>query len=399
MEVLEKVNKKKALAPKLRFKGFENEWKSDKLEEIADINPTCKNLPEKFIYIDLESVVKGQLLKENEILKNGSPSRAQRLLQQNDILFQMVRPYQMNNLFFDKKGDYVASTGYAQIRTKENPKFIYQYLHLQKFVDKVIERCTGTSYPSINSSDLANIFISIPSLPEQQKIASFLSTVDEKIKQLTRKKELLEQYKKGVMQQLFSGKLRFKDERRKIYPKWEEKKLGDIFEERNERGGDDLELLSVSINSGIQKQSDSSKRDTSNSDKSKYKCVLKGDIAYNTMRMWQGSSAVSTLDGIVSPAYTVLKANSKNESIFFGYLFKMTFMINIFQRYSQGMTSDTWSLKYPVFSEIKVMRPTKEEQKQIADYLSAIDKKIETVSKQIAQTQTFKKGLLQQMFV
>jgi hypothetical protein len=71
----------------------------------------------------------------------------------------MVRPYQMNNLYFNKNGNYVASTGYAQIRTKQNSMYIYQYLHFQKFVDKVIERCTGTSYPAINSTDLSNIEI------------------------------------------------------------------------------------------------------------------------------------------------------------------------------------------------------------------------------------------------
>jgi len=110
-------------------------------------------LPDKFIYIDLESVCNGELLKENEIEKVVAPSRAQRILKENDVLFQMVRPYQMNNLYFNKKGNYVASTGYAQIRTFQNSMYIFQYLHFQKFVDKVIERCTGTSYPSINSTD------------------------------------------------------------------------------------------------------------------------------------------------------------------------------------------------------------------------------------------------------
>jgi type I restriction enzyme S subunit len=146
--------------PPLRFPEFKGDWEIKKFGEIGEINPPNKNLPNKFIYIDLESVESGQLLKENEVLKNEAPSRAQRLLVKNDILFQMVRPYQMNNLFFDKEGVFVASTGYAQIRTESNPRFLYQYLHIQKFVDKVIERCTGTSYPSINSTDLSKISIS-----------------------------------------------------------------------------------------------------------------------------------------------------------------------------------------------------------------------------------------------
>ena len=115
----------------------------------------------------------------------------------------MVRPYQKNNLYFDLKGDYVASTGYAQLRTDQNPQFIFQYLHLQKFVDKVIERCTGTSYPAINSTDLSNISISTPSPPEQNRIANFLSAVDQKIKI---EKKLLFKYrdqKKYVLENIF----------------------------------------------------------------------------------------------------------------------------------------------------------------------------------------------------
>jgi len=198
--------------PIMRFPEFTGEWEVKKLGEVAEINPPNKLLPEKFIYIDLESVTNGELLKENEILKINAPSRAQRVLNQNDILFQMVRPYQMNNLFFNKNGDYVASTGYAQIRTSQNSMYVFQYLHFQKFVDKVIERCTGTSYPAINSTDLSNILFSFPTLPEQQKIATFLTAVDEKLQALKQKKSLLEQYKKGVMQQIFSQEIRFTDD-------------------------------------------------------------------------------------------------------------------------------------------------------------------------------------------
>ena len=124
-----------------------------------------------------------------------------------------------------------------------------------------------------------------------------------------------------------------------------------------------------------------------------------GDIAYNSMRMWQGASAVSELEGLVSPAYTILKSSIGTHPRFYGYLFKMTEMIQIFQRYSQGLTSDTWNLKYPAISRIRAICPSEEEQIKIADFLSAIDRKIESVATQITETQTFKRGLLQRMFV
>ena len=152
---------KKSNVPNLRFPGFERSWSKQKLGEVCEINPKNSNLPNSFIYIDLESVSGGILLKEDRIFKKDAPSRAQRLLEREDILFQTVRPYQMNNLYFDKEGVYVASTGYAQLRTEQNPKFVFQYLHYHKFVNAVLEKCTGTSYPAINSTDLSNIKISL----------------------------------------------------------------------------------------------------------------------------------------------------------------------------------------------------------------------------------------------
>lgn len=168
--------------PKLRFPGFSSEWRSTRLDKTAKINPKTKQLPDSFIYIDLDSVENGKLLKHKKINKLGAPSRAQRLLKKYDIIFQTVRPYQRNNLFFDKDTvDVVASTGYAQVRAEENPKFLYQYLHTNQFVNKVLLRSTGTNYPAINSNELAKIHVSIPTVDEQKKIAEFLGIVDDRV--------------------------------------------------------------------------------------------------------------------------------------------------------------------------------------------------------------------------
>ena len=141
----------------MRFQEFDGEWEKSKLNKFASLNPKNSELPDSFIYIDLESVTDGLLIKENVISKIEAPSRAQRILKDKDILYQTVRPYQKNNLYFDKAGDYVASTGYAQIRTKNDSLFLFQLLHTEKFVTNVMLRCTGTSYPAINSSDLSSI--------------------------------------------------------------------------------------------------------------------------------------------------------------------------------------------------------------------------------------------------
>ena len=194
-------------SPKLRFKDEDGkefpEWVKRDLGNITDINPKNERLPEEFIYIDLESVKDGRLLNEHKIRLENAPSRAQRFLKKNDILFQTVRPYQKNNLFFTKDGIYVASTGYSQIRTKDNPRFIYQTLFTDRFVNNVMIRCTGTSFPAIDAGSLAEIKIYLPSLPEQTKIANFLSAIDDKITLVEKQLAATKTYKKGLMQQLF----------------------------------------------------------------------------------------------------------------------------------------------------------------------------------------------------
>ncbi len=197
----------KLFSQQIRFKadnGSEfGEWEEKELKDIAEINPKSKKLPESFIYIDLESVEKGQLLLQKNIELQDAPSRAQRLLAKGDVLFQMVRPYQQNNYYFNLSGEYVASTGYAQIRTKLDSKFIYYALHEKTFLDEVMNRCTGTSYPAINSSDLSSIEILIPCLEEQTKIANFLSSIDQKIEVVAQQIEQAKQWKKGLLQNMF----------------------------------------------------------------------------------------------------------------------------------------------------------------------------------------------------
>ena len=154
---------------------------------------------------------------------------------------------------------------------------------------------------------------------------------------------------------------------------WEQRKLGECFSERVESDPNG-ELISVTIGSGIKKFSELGRHDNSNDDKSKYKKVVVGDIAYNSMRMWQGASGYSPYNGIVSPAYTVITPFSGIDSKFFAYMFKREDMIHTFQIRSQGITSDNWNLKFPTLSEIPVMLPiTVEEQTAIAGYLTILD--------------------------
>lgn len=179
---------------------------------------------------------------------------------------------------------------------------------------------------------------------------------------------------------------------------WEQRKLGDCFTERVESMPEG-ELISVTINDGIKKFSELGRHDNSNDDKSKYKKVCIGDIAYNSMRMWQGASGYSPYEGIVSPAYTVLSPNLGINSKCLAYQFKMPEMIHTFQVNSQGITSDNWNLKYPAFSQIEIFVSKYErEQAQIAEYFEKLDNLITLHQRKVDKLQQVKKAYLCEMF-
>ena len=179
---------------------------------------------------------------------------------------------------------------------------------------------------------------------------------------------------------------------------WENKKLGELFAERNDVNCSNEQLLSITADRGVIPREQIQGKDNSSEDKSKYKHISKGDIGYNTMRMWQGVSALSQYDGIVSPAYTVLKPSAQVNALCFSYLFKLTNMINVFYRHSQGLVDDTRSLKYEWFKNIAVSVPSLPEQEKIAEILQTQDKVIELQQKKIDELKRLKKVYLSKMF-
>lgn len=176
------------------------------LGSVVHINPKTGALPEAFIYIDLECVESGVLNSKKLLSRNSAPSRAQRLLEEGDLLYQMVRPYQKNNYYFQKNFEYptVASTGYAQIRCSEvDTQFIYEQLSSDYFAREAMLRSTGTGYPAINADDLAEIPIWIPPLDQQEKIGAALSFLGAKIEVHQKLLSALCSVKSSLMQQLF----------------------------------------------------------------------------------------------------------------------------------------------------------------------------------------------------
>lgn len=178
---------------------------------------------------------------------------------------------------------------------------------------------------------------------------------------------------------------------------WENISLGNLFSERQETDRPNLRLLSVTGTDGIVERDTLERRDTSNSDKSKYLRVAPGDIAYNTMRMWQGVSGRSTKEGIVSPAYTVLNPSEKIESKYAAYLLKLPLLIQKFHQNSQGLVDDTLNLKFQNFSRIVVKIPQKREQQKIAEILTSVDEVIENTQSQINKLEDLKKATMNEL--
>lgn len=193
-------------APEIRLDGFEGEWEKLKLREVVHTNPKSE-LPENFKYIDLESVVGTRINKIREERKESAPSRAQRLAKKGDVFYQTVRPYQKNNYLFKlDEIDYVFSTGYAQLRPifkRCDSDFLLILLQNNRFLSKVLDRCTGTSYPAINVNDLIEILIAIPSYEEQQAIGTYFSNLDNLINSYQEKISQIETLKKKLLQDMF----------------------------------------------------------------------------------------------------------------------------------------------------------------------------------------------------
>ena len=175
-------------------------------------------------------------------------------------------------------------------------------------------------------------------------------------------------------------------------------RIGDIYAERSQRGASDMELLSVTMNDGVKPRSEIEGKDNSSEDKSNYKIVRKGDMVYNSMRMWQGANGISPCDGIVSPAYTVLMPKQEINNGYFAALFKSVTLINEFRKNSQGMTSDTWNLKYPQIETIKVQIPSVSEQDKVSELFSVLDERIATQAQLVESLKKYKRGLLNKVF-
>ena len=380
--------------PKLRFKEFNDEWKKAKLSSFVNINPKNNSLPDKFIYIDLESVNNGLLTSRKIVNKSEAPSRAQRTIIKNDILYQTVRPYQMNNLFInslDSDYPYIASTGYALLRTKENPYFVYSILYQKSFVNKVLDMCTGTSYPAISANDLGTISICLPSIKEQEKIGKTLSLLDKKIELQSKKIEDLKLFKKGLINSIEKN-----IEIEKI-------PLKNILAEQNHKTikNNEYEILS-STSKGIYLQKDYFNKQAASDNNVGYKILKKNQLVLSPQNLWMGNININSKYniGIVSPSYKIFDINNNIDIDFFDYWIKSPKALYEYKISSeQGASIVRRNLNMDLFYEIKVDIPKGKMQNKLGKIIKLLNLKIQYNENSLQKLQELKKGLMQNMFV
>lgn len=282
-------------------------------------------------------------------------------------------------------------------REKADPEYVNYWLNTA-IAQTALKRLStrGVSQANINPTEFRkHCPLPLPPLPEQRKIAEILRTWDEAIERLEALRAANEGRYKALARRFFDP----------CHPTfhgrpnaWREFELGGVFRERSQSGEENDRLLSITMNAGVINRDDVGRKDTSTEDKSKYKLILPGDIGYNTMRMWQGVSGLSAVRGIISPAYTVVTpVPNRIIGRYAAHLFKSRRMVFDFERYSQGLTSDTWNLKFPAFSKITVFVPSIEDQEKQADLLDTLIAESSVIGKQLEALTRQKRGLMQKL--
>jgi type I restriction enzyme S subunit len=328
-------------------------------------------------------------------------------LREGDVILALTRPILGNKL----KIAYVTADcnnsllnqRVGKIITSHNIEFVKQRLQSFEIVSKIESRIAGTDPPNLSPSEISSIKLFIPSPQEQKKISKFLLAVDQKINLLTKKKEALETYKKGLMQKIFSQELRFKREDGTDYPEWTTIKLKDVLEEYSLKTtmNDQYPILS-STNSGLYLQSDYFKHQVASKDNVGYKVIRAGMVVLSPQNLWMGNINVNQEFeiGIVSPSYKIFKHSFLDDTIAKEWLINPRMLFNYMQASEQGASIVRRNLSLSDFYDIKFSIPSSsEETKRISKTVSLLDKELHTLVKKLEATTQLKKGLLQQMFV
>ena len=402
-------------APKLRFKEFSGDWEEKKLGKLGEFKKTysfSRNVEgegnyKHIHYGDIHMNYNGIISKDKYIPSIDIPSDdSYEFIKERDIIFADASEDRKDlgkvAVVRDIEGNVLSGLHTICFRPNEslNSEFFLNHSLNKEYLKFMYTRGNGAKVLGISKSNLSEYKFLAPSKEEQEKIASFFSLIDDKISLQGEKVEALKDYKKGMMQKIFSRELRFKDDEGRDYPEWEEKKLGDICTFFS--GGTPLTTNSKYYNGDIpfirSAEISSDKTELTISEEglknSSAKMVKKGDLLYALYGATSGEVSVSKIDGAINQAVLCIKSDNVNLSFMEQILRKNK--DNIINTYLQGGQGN---LSANIIKGLRYLLPNIEEQNKIASFLNNLDNKIEKEQEKLDSLNEYKKGLLQQMFV
>lgn len=416
--ITSQLQKNRQSDPKLGFSEFGDAWKEKRLGQIgktynglsgktgADFGIGEAFITYKQIFDKSEIDVKGfarvrinndekqNQAKFGDIFFTTSSESPEEVGFSSVLLNKSVRPY-LNSFSF----------GFRPNSLEEIDPYFAKYLFRNAiFRKEMVKLAQGSTRYNISKEGFLKINLLLPSHSEQQKISSFLGLVDRFIENLQTQNETLQEYKKGMMQKIFSQEIRFKDDDGKSFPKWEKKKLGSFLIERNEQfpKSEQYPLMAFVAYKGVTPKGERYNREflVNDSDNKKYKRTEFGDFIYSSNNLETGSIGSNRFGfASISPVYGIFKIAKSCDHQFMGsYLVRKSF-INKMIRYRQGVVYGQWRIHESDFLKIEEEIPSLEEQQKIADFLASLDKAIDAKQQQITLAENWKKGLMQGLFI
>ncbi len=377
------------MEPKIRFKGFEGEWKTSTIGEIAPL--------QRGYDLPTNNVISGTIpvVYSNGILRFHNEGKCQA------PAIITGRSGTIGKFTYIDHGEYWPHNTSLWVTTfhKNYPRFVYYFFQNVGFE----KYATGSGVPTLNRNDIHKHIESIPSnKEEQQAIASYFTSLDSQISASTSRLASLKQMKAASLQAMFPQegetvpKIRFKG----FKGEWKKVKADSIFKTFNEKNRPDLPVLSATQDRGMVTRESIGYNifhDTSN--EATYKHILPGQFVIH-LRSFQGGFAHSEIEGIASPAYTII--DFKNKDLYHDYYWRYVFMSKEFIKRLELITygiRDGRSISYDEFKEMSFLVPSKEEQIKIASYLKNLDRQISLQSQRLEKLKQIKSACLDKMFV
>lgn len=401
--------------PKLRFSDFSGEWKIDRIDKyIKRINdPVVVDNTKEYKQIGVRSHGKGIFHKDPVTGADLGNKRVFWIHTKAFIVNIVFAWEQAVALTSEEEKGFIASHRFPMFVPLENKADIDFVLMF--FLRPKGKHLLGLASPggagrnkTLGQAEFAKLKVIFPDIAEQQKIAKCIKAVDTKTSKLRKKLNLLQSYKLSVMQKIFSQEVCFKKDDGTSFPDWESKKLNELLFEPKKRNHDlrfgKEDVLSVSGNFGVVNQIQHLGRSYAGASVANYHVVENGDIVYTKSPLKLNPYGIIKANkgeaGIVSTLYAVYSCKETANSEYLDYYFSLDGNLNKYLRplVQKGAKNDMKINNQRVLID-PIICPSKPEQEKIVKFLKSLDVKINAASKQLTEVESFKRGLLQQMFV